>query len=281
MATFSVVTPNMNMGRFLAPTIESVLLNLRPGDEYFIIDGDSSDDSKEVIARYAARVTGWVSEKDRGYADALRKGFSKCSGDYLCWINSGDLLLDGALDVARTELAQSGVDLIMGDDLYIDEEDIIISQSRGRIILFKHMMLFGPWTPLQDACFWTRSFYDRLGGINPELRSAADYEFFLRAAWFGRSKYTPIVYSAFRRHRGQKSILDSPRYREEQSTARRVLLLTLGSRKLQHFFLRPLCWVYVRLRHHLLQRFFATWVRGGGNALMARVSSATDIGNHR
>jgi glycosyltransferase involved in cell wall biosynthesis len=59
------------MAGHLNETIASVLANLRPGDEYFVIDGASTDGSADVIRRYADRLTGWVSEPDRGYADAL------------------------------------------------------------------------------------------------------------------------------------------------------------------------------------------------------------------
>src|SRR4051812_47599723 len=117
---FSVVTPSFNMKRYLSRTIESVLANLREGDEYFVIDGGSSDGSAEVMRSYAARLSGWMSEPDRGYADALAKGFARASGDVLCWINCGDLLLSGALDAARSAFQNTAANLIFGDDFYID-----------------------------------------------------------------------------------------------------------------------------------------------------------------
>lgn len=101
---FCVVTPNLNMGRYLPGTIDSVLKNLSPGDQYFIIDGGSSDNSLEVIRSYEDRITGWISEPDKGYADAIKKGFSRANSAFQCWINSGDLLLSGAIDVARDTL---------------------------------------------------------------------------------------------------------------------------------------------------------------------------------
>ena len=61
------------MGHYLIATIESVLCNLRPGDEYFIIDGGSSDESVNIIRAYESRITGWISEPDKGYADAIAK----------------------------------------------------------------------------------------------------------------------------------------------------------------------------------------------------------------
>ena len=211
----SVVTPSFNMARYLDDTITSVLANLREGDEYFVIDGGSSDGSVDIIRRYEKRLTGWVSEKDAGYADALAKGFARATGDIQCWINSGDLYLSGAFDAARKLLSEE-IDLIFGDDFYIDEDNRVLSYSRGWVPNLRTAMLYGGWTPLQDACFWRRDLYQKTGGIDHSLLYAADYDLFLRMALAGRAGYVPFTFSAFRRHPGQKSISGSVAYRDER-----------------------------------------------------------------
>lgn len=113
----SGVTPNLNLGSYLSPTINLVLANLSPCDEYFIIDGGSTDGSVDVIRKYKPRLTGWVSEPDNGYADALAKGFARATDDILCWINAGDLLLPGVLDAARLALTETCAEIIFGGDL--------------------------------------------------------------------------------------------------------------------------------------------------------------------
>lgn len=218
--SFTVVTPNYNMGRYLAETIESVLQNLQPGDQYFVIDGASQDESLSIIKSYEKHLSGWCSETDGGYADALHKGFAKAAGEYACWINSGDLLLHGALSFAADQLEDGQTDMIFGDDFYIDEEGRVIFKSSGRVRSLQDSMLFGGWTPLQDACFWKRSLYDRVGGINRELRFAADYDLFLRFALYGHCRYVPAVFSAFRRHHDQKSIAGALQYAEERERCR-------------------------------------------------------------
>ena len=212
------------MGDYLAETIESVLANLRPGDEYFVIDGGSSDSSVDVIKRYADRITGWVSEADRGYADALRKGFERSNADYQCWINSGDLLLSGTLANARERLEATGADMIFGDDVYIDETGKVLQVSNGQVDDLSAMMLYGGWTPLQDACYWRRSLYEKVGGIDSALRYAADYDLFLRMSMNGRCKYVPIIFSAFRRHAGQTSNKHAKKYQQEREVSRHYQL---------------------------------------------------------
>jgi glycosyltransferase involved in cell wall biosynthesis len=209
------------MKQYLARTIESTLRNLAPGDEYFIIDGGSTDGSVDVIRSYESRLTGWVSERDRGYAHALSKGFARARGDILCWINASDLLLGGALEAARAQLARTQAEMIFGDDFYIDEQDRVVSYSRGHVADLRASMLYGGWTPLQDACFWTRRLYESVGGIDDNLGFAADYDLFLRMSGAGRVAYVPTAFSAFRRHEGQKSIAGSRRYREEREFCRK------------------------------------------------------------
>jgi glycosyltransferase involved in cell wall biosynthesis len=251
---FSVITPCLNMSAYLEETILSVLNNLSQGDQFIVIDGGSTDGSVALIRKYESRLTGWVSERDRGHADALAKGFAKATGDILCWINAGDLLLPGALDAARQVFDDSGADMIFGDDLYVDEEGRVIFFSRGYVKDLKSAMLYGGWTPLQDACFWTRALYQHVGGINPLLKQAVDYDLFLRMAMRGTTRYVPLTFSVFRRHGGQKSIAAAEAYRKERvEVRRRELAHTSMSASVKSF---RLLWhgLAIRWRVHVMQR---------------------------
>jgi glycosyltransferase involved in cell wall biosynthesis len=207
------------MAPYLEDTITSVLSNLRAEDEYFIVDGGSTDGSVDIIRRYENRITGWVSEPDDGYADAIGKGFERATGDILCWMNAGDLYLTGAFDAARSLLSDN-VDMIFGDDFYIGGDNRILSHSCGWVPSLRAATVFGGWTPLQDACFWRRSLYEQIEGIDRTLKYAADYDLFLRMSLAGRSSYVPVTFSAFRRHEGQKSISGAASYKLERRAAR-------------------------------------------------------------
>jgi glycosyltransferase involved in cell wall biosynthesis len=244
----SVVTPSFNMARFLGDTIASVLANLGPGDEYFIIDGGSTDGSREIIERHAQRLTGWVSEADRGYAHALAKGFDRATGEVLCWVNASDLLLPGALEAVRKVMAAHPVDMIYGDIFDVDEEANVISRSSGRMPWLKYYMLYGGGAPWQVGCFWRREAYRAVGGIRPEMRLAADYDFFLRLSVARPVRYVPLVLGAHRHHTGQLSIAQAEEYREERLAIRRALVQQQGQSVLTRLALTFIFWPYVRIR---------------------------------
>ncbi len=79
----------------------------------------------------------------------------------------------------------------------------MIKHSSGFVVLsLRRMMLYGGLTPRQEACFWRRSLYERVNGIDPTIQYAADYDLFLRMSSLGYCEYVPIIFSAFQKHEG-------------------------------------------------------------------------------
>lgn len=86
----SVVTICYNSVQFIEKTIQSVLSQTYPNIEYIVIDGGSTDGTKEIIEKYSSRISYWCSEKDRGIYDAMNKGIRKATGEWINFMNSGD-----------------------------------------------------------------------------------------------------------------------------------------------------------------------------------------------
>ena len=93
----SIVTPSYQQGEFIERTIRSVLLQGYPNLEYIVVDGGSTDNTQEVLRRYAAELDVCISEADEGQVDAINKGFQHSTGEILAWLNSDDMHLPSTL----------------------------------------------------------------------------------------------------------------------------------------------------------------------------------------
>src|SRR5258706_6083465 len=133
----SIVTPSFNQAAYVDATIRSVLDQRYPNLEYIVVDGGSTDGSVDIIRRYEDRLTYWVSEPDRGQADAINKGLARATGEIRAYLNSDDLYLPGALlRVAAEYRAHPDADIICGVCRVIDEHGRMVGQRQGTITSF-------------------------------------------------------------------------------------------------------------------------------------------------
>ncbi|MGV3547381.1 MAG: glycosyltransferase, partial [Pedobacter sp.] len=94
MSKITIITVNFNNLKGLKKTAESVLSQTYKDFEFIIVDGGSRDGSKEYIEEISDNVTLWVSEPDSGIYNAMNKGIKMAKGDYICFLNSGDIFFD-------------------------------------------------------------------------------------------------------------------------------------------------------------------------------------------
>jgi glycosyltransferase involved in cell wall biosynthesis len=203
----SIVTPSFQQGRFLETTIRSVLEQDYEPIEYVVVDGGSTDESVDVIQRYADRLAWWVSEPDRGQPHAINKGFARATGEYMAYLNSDDTLLPGAISRLAEELARDRDALVaFGDAEFVDEQGRLIRHGQPRVWEVGAMARCGSGSVLQPASLWRREAWELAGPMDEEYQYVFDTLFFLRVAAAGaRATYLPEPLATYRIHDESKS----------------------------------------------------------------------------
>ena len=200
----SVITPSFNQSAFLKQTMDSVLDQAIPGMEYVVIDGGSTDGSVDLIRSYEDRLTGWVSEKDRGQADAVNKGVSRTHGDVIGWLNSDDYYLPGALAKALDYLsAHPDADAVYGDVISINGEGKMINVMRFDQYSAEDLMTFRVIS--QPGVFFRRSAWEKAGGLDLSYHFMLDHHLWLRMITRGKFVYLPEPLAAARFHEAAKN----------------------------------------------------------------------------
>lgn len=201
----SIVTPSYNQAAFLEDTIHSVLSQDYPNLEYIVVDGGSTDGSVDIIRRYEKYLAYWVSEKDRGAADAIAKGFSRATGTILAYLNSDDLYLPGSLHAIVETMRDPAVDVAYGNTYWIDSSGNILGERRQTPFV-RMGYLYGGFDLQQPATFWRRDLYSKCGGMDPSYQFAFDTDLFTRFATHGaRFKHVNKFVASFRIHPQSKS----------------------------------------------------------------------------
>lgn len=201
----SIVTPSLNQGEFIEETIRSVLLQGYPDLEYIIIDGGSTDNTLDIIHKYEKWITYWVSEPDRGQANAINKGFSMANGEIFAYINSDDLYESNALKhVAEFFSDNPDVTCIAGGCRIFGKENRVF-RATWPDDPSELLAPFGSPAP-QPSFFFSSEVYKKLGGFNEELHYIFDREFYIKLAISGhRPLITDRILSRYRYHEKVKT----------------------------------------------------------------------------
>ncbi len=209
--SISIVTPSLNQGSYIHQAIESVLGQDYPALEYTVMDGGSQDGTPEVLDRYRERFHHVETRPDQGPADAINRGFERSSGEIMGWLNADDLLLPGSLAYIGAYFAgHPEVDVVYGHRILLDER----GRDVGIWVTPRHSEDSLRWFDFvpQEASFWRRGVWARVGGVDESFEIAFDWDLFLRLEAAGaRITRVPRFLGGFRLHPGQKSAVKRER----------------------------------------------------------------------
>lgn len=178
----SIITVNLNNREGLQRTIDSVATQTFRDYEWIVVDGGSTDGSKELIERHSGCFAYWVSEPDKGIYNAMNKGALKATGEYLLYLNSGDRLLtqDTLLECFAS---RHGEDILYGDAIY-DFPDGDWTYHTPAAITARYLINGG--TILHSGGSFVKRQLLVDGGLYDEsLKIVADWKFFLQSVVLG------------------------------------------------------------------------------------------------
>ncbi len=201
----SIVTPSYNQAAFLEQTILSVLNQDHAAIEYLVVDGGSTDGSVDIIRKHEKRLSWWVSENDRGQADAINKGLKRAKGEIIAWLNSDDVYLPGVVRKAvETMTANSNAAMVHGDVLAVNGAGNPINLMRYGSWGLRGLMRFQIIG--QPAVFMRRSALLQAGLLDLQYHFLLDHQLWLRVAQHGEVIYVPETWAQARYHAAAKNI---------------------------------------------------------------------------
>ena len=182
----SIITINLNNRDGLRRTAESVISQTFRDLEWIVIDGGSTDGSRELIEQYSDHITYWVSEPDHGIYNAMNKGIKVAKGEYLQFLNSGDYLREPSTLNKVFSTSPIG-DILYGDCAVKLPDDEMQEIHYGDTFTFKTLI---------DGSINHQSTFIRRGILenNPydeTLKIVSDRKFFIQQA-LARKKFVHI-----------------------------------------------------------------------------------------
>ncbi|MGQ1891295.1 glycosyltransferase family 2 protein [Thermophagus sp. OGC60D27] len=187
----SIITVNLNDAAGLRKTIDSVATQTFTNYEHLIIDGGSTDGSVDVIKEYEKQYNGienglfWVSEPDKGIYDAMNKGILQSNGEYIYFLNTGDILFPDAFSAIFSKQKEK-IPFIYGNVKRIPSNMIYDGEFDLKKLFKKNIC--------HQAIFYHRTLFKQLGLFNTQYKTRADYAFNIQVFSKGfKTLYLPVT----------------------------------------------------------------------------------------
>ena len=178
----SIITATYNSAKNIQRTIDSIASQDYADIEHIIVDGNSTDNTLEIVKSNKEKISKYISEKDNGIYDALNKGVKMATGDVIGFLNSDDVFTN--IHVISRVVNCFNVkksDVVYGNLVYQSKDEINKKTIRyWRSNVFSPGCLKYGWMPPHPTLYCKREVYEKWGLYNDQFKIAADYDFILR-----------------------------------------------------------------------------------------------------
>ena len=186
----SIITATFNSGTTIRDTMESVLAQSYADFEHIIVDGNSKDNTLEIVKELEPRYKGrlrWISEPDRGIYDAMNKGIALATGNVVGILNSDDFYSSTDILKGITEaMEDESVGAVYGDIHFVDDGDLSRCVRYYSSRSFRRWKMLMGYQPAHPSFYCRRECYMRFGAFDIQFRVAADFEQMLRLIYLHR-----------------------------------------------------------------------------------------------
>lgn len=177
----SIITVSFNSENTIRDTICSVLNQTYKNIEYIIVDGNSNDNTLNIVRSYKNKIAHIVSEPDEGIYDAMNKGIKLATGDIIGILNSDDLYAgEEVIETVVNFFQEKNVESVYGDIMYVDFHDLNKVVRFWKSNEYNRKLFYFGWHPPHPAFFVKREVYEKYGNFRTDLKIASDYEIMLR-----------------------------------------------------------------------------------------------------
>lgn len=186
----SVITVVRNRADTIAETLGTVAEQSHRDLEHIVIDGASTDETLEIVARHAGPSVRIISEPDHGIYDAMNKGVRLSTGQVIGFLNADDVYAHSHViaDVVAA-MQRDEVDAVFGDAEFFRADRPSQPVRRYNSARFSPKRIAWGWMPAHPAIFLRREVFERYGPFRTDYRIAGDFEFIARAFWPGKLRY--------------------------------------------------------------------------------------------
>jgi len=185
----TIITVTFNSSDTIACCINAVNKQTHLDIEHIVIDGNSHDNTVEIIKSMPNRVATLISEPDKGMYDAMNKGIKLATGEIIGILNSDDFFTtDDAIEKIVSHFKKNDIDAVYGDTCFVKPDNL------NRVVRYYSSAWFKPslfrfgFMPAHPSVYIRRKLFEQLGLYKTDYKIAADYELLIRYLFVNKLK---------------------------------------------------------------------------------------------